>query len=422
MPASTPRKPAAKRSAPAAAPSPGPADAPQTGAPRIALPAYENIALVLQGGGALGAYQAGVFEGLDAAGIAPNWIAGISIGALNTAIIAGNAPEQRLARLREFWQTICQPGFSPPLPDILENAWFDGNMHMRKWLTAMQIGETFIEGQRGFFAPRWPAPLPASEVDPLEASYYDTTPLKATLERLCDFDRINDGGIRVSVGAVNVRTGNLECFDNTERRLRAEHFMASGALPPGFPPVLIDGEYYWDGGVVSNTPLSYVLESTPRRDTLVFQVDLWSAVGPVPDTMIGVASRRKDLQYSSRTRLVTDWMERAQSTRRLVLTMLDHLPASEFGHTAWYRHAQELASNKHFNVIHLIYAAKEDEGPGKDIQFGPSTMRDHWHSGLADIRESLSHPEWLAMPDSVSGFATHDIHRKAGSPRPGKRM
>lgn len=170
-------------------------------------------------------------------------------------------------------------------------------MHLRKWLTAMQIGETFIEGQRGFFAPRWPAPLPASEVDPLEASYYDTTPLKATLERLCDFDRINDGGIRVSVGAVNVRTGNLECFDNTERRLRAEHFMASGALPPGFPPVLIDGEYYWDGGVVSNTPLSYVLESTPRRDTLVFQVDLWSAVGPVPDTMIGVASRRKDLQY-----------------------------------------------------------------------------------------------------------------------------
>lgn len=154
----------------------------------------------------------------------------------------------------------------------------------------------------------------------------------------------------------------------------------------------------------------------------MFQVDLWSAVGPVPDTMIGVASRRKDLQYSSRTRLVTDWMERAQSTRRLVLTMLDHLPASEFGHTAWYRHAQELASNKHFNVIHLIYAAKEDEGPGKDIQFGPSTMRDHWHSGLADIRESLSHPEWLAMPDSVSGFATHDIHRKAGSPRPGKRM
>ena len=259
-------------------------------------------------------------------------------------------------------------------------------------------------------------------MDPLDASYYDTTPLKATLERLCDFDRINDGGIRVSVGAVNVRTGNLEAFDNTERRLCAEHFMASGALPPGFPPVLIDGEYYWDGGVVSNTPLSYVLGSKPRRDTLVFQVDLWAALGPVPNTMIGVASRQKDLQYSSRTRLITDWMERSQSTRRLVRKMLEHLPEKEFERTQWYKHAQELACTKRYNVIHLIYAAKEHEGPGKDIQFGPSTMRDHWGSGLSDIRESLSHPEWLAMPDDESGFVTHDIHRHPHAERRSKRL
>lgn len=398
------------------------AEAAGTSPSRIELPPYENIALVLQGGGALGSYQAGVFEGLDAAGIMPNWIAGISIGALNTAIIAGNAPEHRLAKLREFWQIITQPSFSPPLPDILENAWFDGHVHMRKWLTAMQAANTLVEGQRGFFTPRFPAPLPANEMDPLDASYYDTTPLKATLERLCDFDRINDGGIRVSVGAVNVRTGNLEAFDNTERRLRAEHFMASGALPPGFPPVLIDGDYYWDGGVVSNTPLSYVLGAQPRRDTLVFQVDLWSALGPVPNTMIGVASRQKDLQYSSRTRLITDWMERSQSTRRLVRKLLEHLPEKEFERTQWYKHAQELACSKRYNVIHLIYAAKEHEGPGKDIQFGPSTMRDHWGSGLTDIRESLSHPEWLAMPDDESGFVTHDIHRHPHAQRRSKRL
>jgi len=398
------------------------AEAAGTSPSRIELPPYENIALVLQGGGALGSYQAGVFEGLDAAGIMPNWIAGISIGALNTAIIAGNAPEHRLAKLREFWQIITQPSFSPPLPDILENAWFDGHVHMRKWLTAMQAANTLVEGQRGFFTPRFPAPLPANEMDPLDASYYDTTPLKATLERLCDFDRINDGGIRVSVGAVNVRTGNLEAFDNTERRLRAEHFMASGALPPGFPPVLIDGDYYWDGGVVSNTPLSYVLGAQPRRDTLVFQVDLWSALGPVPNTMIGVASRQKDLQYSSRTRLITDWMERSQSTRRLVRKLLEHLPEKEFERTQWYKHAQELACTKRYNVIHLIYAAKEHEGPGKDIQFGPSTMRDHWGSGLTDIRESLSHPEWLAMPDDESGFVTHDIHRHPHAQRRSKRL
>ena len=399
-----------------------PADAPPTVAQRIVLPAYENIALVLQGGGALGAYQAGVFEGLDEAGIAPNWIAGISIGALNTAIIAGNAPEHRQARLREFWQTITQPSFSPPLPDILENAWFDGNAHLRKWLTAMQAADTILEGQRGFFTPRFPTPLPANEVDPLDASYYDTTPLRATLERLCDFDRINDGGIRVSVEAVNLRTGNLECFDNTERRLTVDHFLASGALPPGFPPVLIDGDFYWDGGVVSNTPLSHVLQSTPRRDSLVFQVDLWSAVGPVPDTMIGVASRQKDIQYSSRTRLITDWMERAQSTRRLVRQLLDHLPAEEFGRTPWYQHAQAVACTKRYNVIHLIYAAKDHEGPGKDIQFGPSTMRDHWASGLADIRESLSHPAWRAMPTDDSGFVTHDIHRHLHESRRAKRL
>jgi len=224
------------------------------------------------------------------------------------------------------------------------------------------------------------------------------------------------------VGAVNVRTGNLEAFDNTERRLRAEHFMASGALPPGFPPVLIDGEYYWDGGVVSNTPLSYVLGTKPRRDTLVFQVDLWSALGPVPNTMIGVASRQKDLQYSSRTRLTTDWMERSQSTRRLMRKLLDHLPPKEFERTQWYKHAQEMACTKRYNVFHLIYAAKEHEGPGKDIQFGPSTMRDHWASGLADIRESLSHPEWLEMPDNDTGFVTHDIHRHPGVEREDKRL
>ncbi|MCO5399672.1 DUF3734 domain-containing protein [Ralstonia soli] len=420
MPAPKSRSVASKR--PTAAESSRPVDAPATTAQRIVLPAYENIALVLQGGGALGSYQAGVFEGLDEAGIVPNWIAGISIGALNTAIIAGNAPKDRQAKLREFWQTITQPSFSPPLPDILENAWFDGNAHLRKWLTAMQAADTLLEGQRGFFTPRIPPPLPANEVDPLDASYYDTTPLKATLERLCDFDRINDGGIRVSVGAVNVRTGNLEAFDNTERRLRPEHFMASGALPPGFPPVLIDGDYYWDGGVVSNTPLSYVLGSKPRKDTLVFQVDLWSAVGPVPDTMIGVASRQKDLQYSSRTRLVTDWMERSQSTRRLVRKLLDHLPPKEFARTQWYKDAQELACTKRYNVFHLIYAAKEHEGPGKDIQFGPSTMRDHWASGLADIRESLSHPDWLAMPDNDSGFVTHDVHRHLHGERQAKRL
>ncbi len=380
-----------------------------TPSPPASLPPYENIALVLQGGGALGSYQAGVFEGLDEVGIAPNWIAGVSIGALNAAVIAGNPPEQRLSRLREFWQTICQPAFSPPLPSVLESAMYHSTLLQRKWLTTLQAADCIIEGQRGFFVPRWPPPFQRG--DPLDASYYDTSPLKSTLERLCDFDRINEGGVRVSVGATNIRTGNLDYFDNTTRRLRPEHFMASGSLPPGFPPVWVDGEYYWDGGVVANTPLAHVLQAGPHRDTLVFQVDLWSARGAIPESMPEVASRQKDLQYSSRTRLVTDWLERSQFARRLIHELLDHIPAAQRQQSHWCEQAEALASNQRYNIIHLIYAAGPQEGANKDIQFGRSTMHEHWHSGLDDIRASLSQPGWLAMPDNDTGFITHDIHR-----------
>jgi NTE family protein len=214
---------------------------------RIHLPPYETIALMLQGGGALGAYQAGVYQGLHEADIHPNWIAGISIGSLNTAIIAGNAPEHRVTRLLEFWETICQPAYGFPLPAFVERALFDSADEIRKAFTAMQAFGAVVEGQKGFFVPRFPPPSPIASNSPQTASYYDTTPLKATLERLCDFDRINSGETRVSVGAVNVATGNFAYFDNTQVELRAEHFIASGALPPGFAAVEIDGQFYWDG-------------------------------------------------------------------------------------------------------------------------------------------------------------------------------
>ncbi|MFL6638061.1 MAG: patatin-like phospholipase family protein, partial [Paraburkholderia graminis] len=273
---------------------------------RIQVPDYETIALTLQGGGALGAYQAGVFQGLHEAGIEPNWLAGISIGALNTAIIAGNPPEKRVERLLQFWETICQPAFGLPLPAFIEHAFFNSSDAVRKAFTATQALGALVEGQKGFFVPRFPPPLPTVSGPPQAASYYDTAPLKATLESLCDFDRINSREMRVSVGAVNCGTGNFAYFDNTHTTLRAEHFMASGALPPGFAAVEIDGQYYWDGGLMSNTPLYEVMQTTPRRDTLAFQVDLWSAIGPVPDSITDVQGRMKDIQYSSRTRLVTD--------------------------------------------------------------------------------------------------------------------
>lgn len=387
----------------------GPAPAAHPGR-HLHLPKYETVALMLQGGGALGAYQAGVYQGLFEAGIEPNWLAGISIGALNTAIIAGNPPEKRVERLLQFWETICQPAFGPPLPAFIEHALFNSSEAIRKAFTATQAMGAIVEGQKGFFVPRFPPPLPTVSGPPQLASYYDTTPLKATLEALCDFDRINSKEMRVSVGAVNCATGNFAYFDNTHTTLRPEHFMASGALPPGFAAVEIDGQYYWDGGLMSNTPLYEVIQSTPRRDTLAFQVDLWSAIGPVPDNITDVQGRMKDIQYSSRTRLVTDMLQRSQRFRHVLREVLDRVPSDQRD-DPWCKLADDLSCSKRYNVMHLIYRQKEYEGHFKDFQFGLSTMREHWQSGLEDIQRSLAQPDWLDMPDNDAGFVTHDIHR-----------
>jgi NTE family protein len=378
---------------------------------RVQLPPYETIALVLQGGGALGAYQAGVYQGLEEAGIAPNWIAGISIGALNTAIIAGNAPNMRLERLRQFWETICRPAYSLPLAAPVEHMLFNLHDGVREAFTALQATGALMQGQQGFFTPRLPTPLPWLSGDPGAASWYDTSHLKSTLERLCDFDRINAREVRVSVGAVNVRTGNFSYFDNTCIALRAEHFIASGALPPGFAAVEIDGEHYWDGGLISNTPLSEVLGATPRRHTLAFQVDLWNARGQVPDNIAGVATRVKDIQYSSRTRFVTDMLQRAQRYRNVLREVLARVPADVRNSDPWCRMAEDLACSRRYNVLHLIYQQRKYEGHYKDYQFGISTMRDHWGTGLKDIRDTLANSAWLEMPDNDAGFVTHDIHR-----------
>jgi NTE family protein len=378
-----------------------------------ALPPYETIALVLQGGGALGAYQAGVFEGLHEAGIRLDWIAGISIGALNTALIAGNAPEQRLTRLREFWETICQPAYFPALPTALEFALFNTTFDsLRTAFTAGQAMSAVLQGQHGFFVPRVPTPVSSFPYEPSKVSYYDTSPLRETLLKFCDFDRINSGETRVSVGAVNVSTGNFAYFDNTRTTLKPEHFMASGALPPGFPPVEIDGEYYWDGGVVSNTPLMEVLRSAPRRDTLAFQVDLWSARGQVPETLDEITSRTKDIQYSSRTRFVTNTLQREQHYRRLLQEVLEHVPeALRNSDDPLFVEAKSVSCTKRYNIQQLIYQTKPYEGHYKDYQFGLSTMREHWASGLDDIRKTLAVKGGLAMPTNAAGFTTHDIHR-----------
>lgn len=376
----------------------------------IEMPPYDVVALVLQGGGALGAYQAGVYEGMHEAGIRPNWVAGISIGALNAAVIAGSPASQRVDRLRTFWQTICATPGRWPWPEGLSQAMpvaFD----LRSACNTAAAMRALLQGQSGFFKPRFPPPFLSPFSGDAATSFYDTTPLRDTLEQLVDFDRLNSGEVRVSVAAVNVRSGNLVYFDTAERRLRPEHFMASGALPPGFPAIEIDGEYYWDGGMVSNTPLTRILSSEPRRDTLTFQVDLWSAKGRLPYDLLEVASRQKDIQYSSRTRTITNQMLQMQRMRHALQTLMEKLPESARDDNE-VRSIAELACHRAYNIIHLIYQSKIFEGHSKDYEFGLDAMREHWRSGLEDIRRTLADPRRLDRPAPELGIVTYDVHRE----------
>ncbi|HXV25877.1 MAG TPA: patatin-like phospholipase family protein [Alphaproteobacteria bacterium] len=366
------------------------------------IDAYQAIALVLQGGGALGSYQAGAYNALWEADIHPTWLAGISIGAINAAIIAGNPASRRMDRLQEFWDAITVE-FGTPWPAAVRPP-----ESIRTSINTLSSLHALFLGQPGFFEPKLPPPWLLLQVQ--GRSYYDTGPLRSTLERLIDFDRINAKEVRLSVGAVNLRTGNFTYFDNSAKKIGPEHIMASSALPPGFPPVEIEGEFYWDGGVVSNTPLQYVLDFEPRMDTLVFQIDVWSARGPVPNTLGEVIERQKDIGYSSRTRYNTDQVARMQKLRNALSRFLAKLPES----LAAEPEVEELrrySCRAIMNIIHLIYDDKAYEIFSKDYEFSRASMREHWHAGYADTAETLAHPDWLAPPARSVGIVTHDIHR-----------
>jgi NTE family protein len=281
---------------------------------------------------------------------------------------------------------------------------------MRSLHNAFAATRALVQGQPGFFKPRFPPPFWSPFTGDAATSFYDTTPLQQTLERLVDFDLLNSGEVRVSVGAVNVRTGNLTYFDTADHPLGPKHFMASGALPPGFPAVEIDGEHYWDGGVVWNTPLSRVLNSEPR-DTLTFQVDLWSAKGRVPNGLMEVSSRQKDIQYSSRTRAITDQVLRIQKMRQALQRTLERLPDGAKKDQE-IRDIMDLARPRSYNIVHLIYQSKNYEGHSKDYEFGLNAMRSHWQSGLDDIRRTLADPRRLDPPAPEIGIVTHDVHRR----------
>ena len=365
-----------------------------------ATQASQECILVLQGGGALGAYQAGVFEALSTVYREPTWVAGISIGAINSALIAGNPANQRVERLREFWELLsssCQP---PSLSGA--------DITARQSLNEASAAQVMLFGVPGFFSPRFP-PAPLQPRGTLEAiSFYDTTPMRQTLERLVDFDRINAGPTRLSVGAVNVRTGNFEYFDSTKQRIDARHIMASAALPPGFAPVEIDGEHYWDGGLVSNTPLQYVLDQPGKRRRTVFQVDLFAALGALPSTLSEVTEREKDIRFSSRTRLNTtmelDRQVIAQAAQRLIAKLPESLRNDPD-----VRALSRVRSEHAVDVVHLIYRSKHYESQSKDYEFSRLSMQEHWDSGRADMAHTLHDPRWIKRERSSSGVHVFDL-------------
>ena len=369
-------------------------------------PPFECIALLLQGGGALGAYQAGVYEALVEADLHPDWVAGISVGAINAALIAGNPPQTRVAQLRAFWEAVTTDAGWGWMGDF-GSALTKGH-DARRFVNQVSAASALVDGVPGFFAPRLPAAWlqPAGSIE--ATSYYETRELRATLERLVDFDRINAEKLRFSVGAVNVRTGNFVYFDTRTHHIRVEHVLASGALPPGFPAIEIEGEFYWDGGLVSNTPLQWVLEYGPRQDTLAFQVDLWSARGDFPRDLTEVAVRQKEIQYSSRTRANTDQFKTMQRMRNALAGLLAQLP-KQLKATPEAALLNAVADHKVYNIVQLIYRAARYEGNSKDYEFSRLSMETHWRAGYHDALRTLRQPSVLERPSNLEGVFTFDI-------------
>jgi NTE family protein len=239
-------------------------------------------------------------------------------------------------------------------------------------------------------------------------SYYSTLPLKQTLERLVDFDRINARQTRLSLGAVNVQTGNFTYFDNKKQKIGPEHIMASGAIPPGFAPIEIDGEFYWDGGLVSNTPIQYVLDQETQRDLLICQVDLFSSRGDMPKTMMAAAEREKDIRYSSRTRMNTDMSLKEHQVKAALRRLLDKLPA-DLRDIPEYRELEEYTKENAVTVVHFINRRRKSHSNVKDYEFSRSTMLEHWAAGREDAEASLHHREWIKRHLPKHGVAVFDL-------------
>jgi NTE family protein len=359
---------------------------------------HEHRILLLQGGGALGAYHGGVYEGIAAVGFAPDWVVGISIGAINAALIAGNPPERRVERLHEFWNRMS--GQAPfVLPDAMDFA--------RPMMNKMAAASAMFFGIPGFFSPRMPPPQFAPEGTLAAMSYYDTEPLRTTLEELVDFDRINSGDIRLSLGAVNARTGESIYFDSTTHKISASHVLASGALPPGFPPAEIDGEYYFDGGIMSNTPLQYVAKDF-RLNALIVAVDLFSGLGKLPQNIAQVQERVKDISFQSKTRFSFDQVRQIEAIRSALAGVLAKLPAN-LRSDPQVKKLQEISRRGPLSLVHLVNRCDTKSSDFKDYEFSRATVTDLWRAGHDDVQKVLQHPQACTVTDLGNGVRVFDL-------------
>ncbi|MET0203907.1 MAG: patatin-like phospholipase family protein [Casimicrobiaceae bacterium] len=364
----------------------------------------DHTLLVLQGGGALGAYQAGVYEALAENGFAPDWVTGVSIGAINAAIIAGNPVELRAVRLREFWERVSS-GLPLVPPPILEP--------LRRTLNLLSASAAMSFGVPHFFYPRIPPPIfaPAGTMSAL--SFYDTDPLRETLQELVQFDIINGKDMRFAVGSVEVTSGNSKYFDNYKPEtgeIVIEHVMASGALPPGFPPVQVGKEFYWDGGLVSNSPLWYVLDEEPDLEALIMQVDLFSASGEMPHNLDEVLERAKDIQYSSKTRSNTTRAKQMDDVTAAVRRLLAKLPAS-LRMDADAKFLAQSTQAHNVSIVQLINRRFDHTTQAKDYEFSRATVRALWNAGREAVRRTLDSPEWPLACATDRGVRTYDLAR-----------
>ncbi|HYB09689.1 MAG TPA: patatin-like phospholipase family protein [Alphaproteobacteria bacterium] len=383
-------------------------------------PAKERaVALVLQGGGALGAFQVGAYEALCTQKLRPCWIAGTSIGAINGAIIAGNEPNKALERLHDFWYSVSTPDAAAPP---------EKNDSLRQIFSFWSAQQSVFTGQPGFFTPRPVPPVLAPPGGPAATSFYDTNPLKLTLERLIDFDRINARACRLSLGAVEVDTGRQVYFDNHIQKIGPEHVMASGALPPAFPAVRVGDKLYWDGGIVSNTPLDALMSNPPTSDLLILVVDLWNPRGRTPATMIEVQARLKDITYASRAMHHIDAYEKISVLRQLVDKLYKKLPAGPDADALWFE-VESLGCPHVVDIVHLIYEEASYELPSRDYEFSRSSVARHREQGLCQAMRVLARRGWCTpstQPDAVRIHETPPLplsRRRAANTgrRPGRR-